>query len=89
MLGYIVYYVYENDKELHLVRSYGFVLDSNSLNLMGTNTMADIDSKHATKDAYGNVTAKDQGGIDAKGKPKKKAWQFGDSLKDVKPTKTS
>ncbi len=44
---------------------------------------ADYDKKHATKDGYGNVTAKNQAGIDAKGKP----WRFGDSLTDVKPTK--
>jgi len=52
--------------------------------------MADHDNKHAIKDSYGNVTAKDQNGIDAKGRPiKKKAWQFGDSLADVTPTKIS
>ncbi len=28
-----------------------------------------FDSKHATKDEYGNITAKNQNGIDAKGKP--------------------
>lgn len=47
---------------------------------------ADHDKKHATKDEYGNVTANNQAGIDAKGKPRK-SWQFGDFLKDVRPTK--
>lgn len=47
--------------------------------------MADHDGKHATKDSYGNITAKDQNGITAKAKPRKKGWQFGDSLADVKP----
>ena len=47
---------------------------------------ASIDKKHATKDSHGNITAKNQNGIDAKGKPiKNKTWQFGDSLADVKP----
>lgn len=53
---------------------------------------ADIDKKHATKDGHGNVTANDQHGLDATGKPRKsdnKTWQFGDSLVDVKPTKTA
>ena len=50
---------------------------------------ADHDSKHAKKDVYGNVTATNQNGIDAKGKPIKKAWRFGDSLSDVVPTKTA
>ena len=31
----------------------------------------EIDKKHATKDGYGNVTAKNQNGIDVKGKPRK------------------
>ncbi len=51
--------------------------------------MADIDKKHATKDAYGNVTARNQYGLDAKGRPRKEAWKFGDSLADVKPDKKS
>ncbi len=52
--------------------------------------MADFDPEHATSDEYGNVTAKNQNGVDAKAKPIKsdnKNWQFGDSLADVKPTK--
>lgn len=48
---------------------------------------ADYDKNHATKDGYGNVTANDQNGIDVKGRPRKKSWRFGDSLKNVKPTK--
>lgn len=46
---------------------------------------ANIDKKHATRDGHGNVTAKNQNGIDVNGKPIKKPWQFGDSLADVKP----
>lgn len=53
--------------------------------------MADFDPEHATSDNYGNVTAKNQDGIDAKARPLKSPtpdnWQFGDSLADVKPTK--
>ncbi len=50
--------------------------------------MADFDPKHATKDEYGNVTAKNQNGVDVKAKPiKSDNWKFGDSLADVKPTK--
>ncbi len=46
---------------------------------------AEHDSKHATKDAYGNVTAKDQHGLDHKGKPRKKSdnWKFGDPPADA------
>ncbi len=44
---------------------------------------ADHDEKHATKDEYGNVTADNQNGVNAKGKP----WKFGDSLAEVKPDK--
>lgn len=50
----------------------------------------EIDKKHAVKDKYGNVTAKDQNGLDSKGKPRKsdnKTWRFGDDLADVKPNK--
>lgn len=51
----------------------------------------DHDKKHATTDKLGNVTAKNQNGIDAKTKPRKGPtsdnWKFGDSLKDVKPDK--
>ena len=52
--------------------------------------MADHDKKHATKDAYGNVTAKDQHGLDHKGRPRKsgRSWCFGDSLKGVKPNRS-
>lgn len=50
--------------------------------------MADFDKKHATKDAYGNITAKNQHGIDAKARPRK-SWRFGDDLfaDSVTPTK--
>jgi hypothetical protein len=57
-------------------------------------TMTDYDRKHADADAYGNVTAKNQNGIDADGKPIKvkgptsDKWEFGDSLADVKPIKS-
>ena len=30
-----------------------------------------FDKANATRDAYGNITAKNQDGIDAKGKPRK------------------
>jgi hypothetical protein len=53
-------------------------------------TMADYDSKHASKDAYGNITAKDQHGIDQNAKPRKsdkKSWEFGDSLTNITPDK--
>ncbi len=47
-----------------------------------------VDKKHAVSDEYGNVTAKNQHGIDAKARPRKSDnWKFGDSLKDVKPDK--
>jgi hypothetical protein len=54
-------------------------------------TMTDYDKKHADADAYGNVTAKNQHGLDADGKPRKTSdnWKFGDSLADVKPAKIS
>ena len=49
---------------------------------------AEYDKNHATKDGHGNVTANNQNGVDAKGRPRKsdnKNWRFGDSLKNVKP----
>ena len=52
--------------------------------------MADFDKKYAVRDKYGNITAKNQDGIDAKAAPRKsdnKLWRFGDSLSGVKPNK--
>ncbi len=49
---------------------------------------AEHDKNHAAKDKHGNITAKNQNGIDAAGKPLKKPWKFGDSLADIKPEKS-
>ncbi len=52
--------------------------------------MTDFDERYATKDKYGNITAKNQNGVDAKGRPLKvfiKPWRFGDSTANIKPTK--
>ena len=48
----------------------------------------EIDKKNATKDRHGNVTAKNQNGLDVNGKPREsdnKTWQFGDSLANIEP----
>lgn len=34
-----------------------------------------FDSKHAVRDGHGNITARNQNGIDAKGRPRKSARQ--------------
>lgn len=48
----------------------------------------DFDKDAATTDATGNVTAKNQNGLDSRGRPRK-TWRFGDSLAGVQPTKVA